>query len=148
MKFTFNKKYTTISIYAIIVFFICIIIYKMVMSWTDSMAFIGNIIGILSPFLLGMLIAYFMNPMVRSFENKIIPKFKIGKLKIRSRKARLIWSIFLSYMVFTSLTVVLLAIIIPQVTNSVVDFSNDLPNYVDNLTTRLNQITFSIGNSP
>jgi len=119
----------------------------MVMSWTESMAFLGNIIGILTPFLLGMLIAYFMNPMVRSFENKIIPKLRIGKLKIRSKKARLIWSIFISYTIFTSVTVVLLAIIIPQVTKSVVDFSNDLPNYLDNLSGKLNQITFDIGNA-
>lgn len=147
MKLVTNKKYTTISFYVIIVFFICMIIYKMVMSWTDSMVFLSSIIRVLSPFLLAMLISYFMNPLVANIEKRIIPKIFVKNFKIKTRKNRLALAIFLSYLIFTTVTIVLLAIIIPQITDSIVDFSNNLPTYVENLTEQLATVTFEFAGS-
>lgn len=135
MKSFMNKKYTTVSVYAVIVFFICMIIYKVVMSWNDSMAFIGSIVKILAPFLIAFLISYFISPMVNAFEHKLIPKLHIGKFRIRKRKSRLFLSILLSYFIFTSVVVILILIILPTIGESVTEFINNSNDYVANFST-------------
>lgn len=132
MKSFMNKRYTTISIYAVVVFFICMIIYKVVMSWNDSMAFIGSIVKILAPFLIAFLISYFISPMVNVFEQKIMPKFHIGKFKIKKRKTRLFISILLSYLIFTSIVVILILIILPTIGESVTEFIENSNEYTEN----------------
>lgn len=145
MKFNLNKKYTTISLYVIVVSFILMIIFRVVNSWAETMSALQGVISIVAPFLMGMLIAYFINPMVTSFEKKALVKFRIGKIRIKKRKTRLGIAIFLSYLIFLSIATLLLAIIIPQLGQSVGEFVEELPTQLKLLTERLDAFSFSFG---
>lgn len=145
MKIDWNKKYFTIGIYSIIVFFICSLIYKFTISWADTKTFVLGVISTLSPFLIAFLIAYFMNPMVIMFEDRLLPSLRIGKKSLKSPKALRILSILLSYIVFLTSIIILLSIIIPQVANSLVEFAETFS--LENLSTTLSNLSFSFNDT-
>jgi predicted PurR-regulated permease PerM len=143
MKIDWNKKYFTISIYTIIVFTVCTIILKFTLSWTDTYGFLSRIISVLSPFLIGILIAYFMNQLVEFFEKKVVPKFKIRRFTIKSNKAKRYLSIFLSYLVLLSFITIVIAIIVPQIGNSMTEIVSSADESVKNLINNLADLSFT-----
>jgi predicted PurR-regulated permease PerM len=133
MKFEWNKRYTTISIYAIIVFVICAIIYRFITRWNESTKLFITILNALSPFVIAFLIAYFINPMVVFWETKIIPLFKIKGKSITSHKTKRGLSIFLSYLLVLGFTILLLAFIIPQLIKSISEIGPNITEYLKKL---------------
>ena len=71
MKFEKNKKYTTIAIYACIVILFSIVCLYFVLHFETLSSFTRNLLSILSPMLYGAIIAYILNPLLKSFETKI-----------------------------------------------------------------------------
>ncbi len=80
----FNKKYTTIAIYTLIILFIAAIFIFFLMNGDKYASVFDFITGILSPIFIGMLIAYILNPFLNFFENVVF----ISKSKRGLRKAR------------------------------------------------------------
>ena len=62
-KFESNKKYFTICVYAVCVVAIGCIIVKAIMDWDSTLTTLGQLRQVLSPFLIGALIAYIINPL-------------------------------------------------------------------------------------
>ena len=73
-KFESNKKYFTISIYAIGVILIGCIIYRFVTQWSGTKELISELWDILFPFFLGFLIAYIINPVIGFFQRNLFAK--------------------------------------------------------------------------
>lgn len=76
MKINWNRKYTTIAVYALsviivsILFVVCVFkfdSFKQTFSWVGSIA---------APLIWGIVIAYILNPLMMYLENKIFGKFK------------------------------------------------------------------------
>lgn len=76
MKINWNRKYTTIAVYALsviivsILFVVCVFkfdSFKQTFSWVGSIA---------APLIWGVAIAYILNPLMMYLENKIFGKFK------------------------------------------------------------------------
>lgn len=61
---TINEKYMSVCRYVLFVLFIAIVVYMLVSHWSATTAFISNLLKVLSPFILGLLIAYFLLPIV------------------------------------------------------------------------------------
>lgn len=146
MRITLNKKYTTISIYTVIVFLICLFFIKITDSWTNTKTFFSEVLSILSPFLLGMLIAYFMNFLVAFFEKRIFSKLTFKNQPIKKKKARF-FSILFAYLILFNIVLLLLAIIIPQLVNSMVEFANEFEPNLEKFMLFLNNFTFSFNGS-
>lgn len=146
-RINWNKKYTTISVYAVIVFLICFSIYKITDDWITTKHFFSNVISVLSPFLLGMLIAYFMNPLVNFIENKFLSKIKFGNFQLKSLRKKRFLSILISYFVFFSLFFILLGIIIPQLISNILEFINAFPNNFAHFMEYLKKLSFSFNGS-
>lgn len=142
MRITLNKKYTTISIYAVIVFLICLFFFKVTDSWTNTKTFFSGALSILSPFLLGMLIAYFMNFLVVFFENHIFSKLQYKNRPIKRKKARFL-SLLFAYLILFNLVLLLLAIIIPQLVSSMIEFANEFEPDLKHFLTFLDDFTFT-----
>ena len=70
-QFYKNNKYYTISIYTIITITFLAVIVKLIWKWTSTIAAIESIFNMLAPFLIGMLIAYVLNPLVQLFAGNI-----------------------------------------------------------------------------
>ncbi|MGM9648267.1 MAG: AI-2E family transporter [Eubacteriales bacterium] len=80
----FNKKYTTIALYALITLFIAAVFIFFLMNGDKYSSAFQFIVGILSPIFMGMLIAYLLNPCMSFFENTVF----ISKSQRRLKKAR------------------------------------------------------------
>lgn len=121
-KFIRNDKYFTISIYAIIVVFISILIIKAVISSSETIAGVKNIMNILMPFCIGILIAYVLNPLIVRIE-----KFFYRILKREKHTLSMVLSIALTYIVCLGLILLTLSYIIPQIITSITEIINDIP---------------------
>lgn len=64
-----NSKYMSICRYALFVIVASILIYILVSHWGETKAFISNLFGVLSPFFIGALAAYFLIPLVERIQD-------------------------------------------------------------------------------
>lgn len=137
MKIQWNKRYTTISIYAILVVFVSLVFYKFIGNWEETKVFFRSTLSTLSPFIIGFLIAYFINPLVVWFE-KLIGKIRIRKKSIKSLKAKRSLAILFSYITVLGFIIIILAFIIPELLNSLADTINKLPDLITELIDKIN----------
>lgn len=123
-KFESNKKYFTISIYTIVVILIGCVIFRFVTQWATTQKLISDLWKTLSPFFMGFLIAYIMNPVVSFFQRNIFDKvFKEKRLKFRRSL-----SILLSYLIMIGCVIICLQFIIPQLYESIRELSLQIPD--------------------
>ena len=116
MKFEWNKKYTTISIYVLIVATIGVIIFQTIDNLPYIYDLLGKFIGIISPFLLGLAFAYILYPVLRFFEEKVLPPITGRKF---SRRAYRGIGIFLTIVLSIAVIAVLFSFIIPELLKNV-----------------------------
>lgn len=128
-KFKANSKYFTISVYAIGVILFGVIIVKFFISWGATLNAIKSVITVLMPFILGILIAFILNPVVMKIDLLL---YKYCKLK--QKTIRKILSIFVSYLLVLGLIAVMLFGIIPQIITSITDLVNYVPDAVKQIT--------------
>lgn len=116
MKFEWNKKYTTISAYVLIVAVIGMLIFQA----TDNLPYIFGLFDrffdVISPFLLGLVFAYIFYPILRLFDEKVLPF--ITRRKLTRRMYRNL-SIFITIVLGISCVAVLFYFIIPELLNNV-----------------------------
>ncbi len=147
MKLNYNRKYTIIAIYFLTVFFLCLVIYQFVFNWDETMAVVNSYVGLLSPFVIALLLAYFISPMLNFFELKVIGRFSIGKFRLTSHKIQRGLSILISFIIVIGTLVFLLAIIIPQLLRSTNDIINKMPTYIERVMTWTSEVSIRIGES-
>jgi len=112
-----------------------IIVYKFLDNFTAIGLFISNLIGILMPFIMGILIAYILYIPCKKIEecfNRTKSKF----LKKRSRGL----SIFTVYLIVSIILFILVNVILPPIVNSIADLLNNLPGYYTSITNGLNNL--------
>ena len=73
-KFQKNRTYYSICIYVIITVVILAVLLKAIWYWSSTISTIGKIMAMLSPFLIGIFIAYLMNPLVKLIDKNIFIK--------------------------------------------------------------------------
>lgn len=112
MKIDWNKRYTTIAIYAIIVFLICYFIINAASKWDLTLGHIKSLLRTLSPFIYAFAIAYFVDPLVNKIEKHILKS--VTKDKLRRGL-----SIFIAYNIIVGFIVLILSFVIPQIVDSV-----------------------------
>lgn len=113
-KFSKNRKYYTISIYVISVVVFSAIFIKILYNWGATVATVKHILGMVSPFLMGFLIAYMINPLVKLISEKLLLK----ACKIKSHKRRNGISVLLSYIIVFSTITTIIVFVIPQIVDS------------------------------
>ena len=78
-----NSQYFTIVVYGLLFVLGCILIYKFIGNWPSTVKAFRFIFGILSPFLLGVMIALILYPLIHFLYNS----FFIKVCRIKSKKA-------------------------------------------------------------
>ncbi len=76
MKINWNKKYTTIAVYSLIVIAAAVLFVVFVFkfeSFANAFSWIG---AVSAPIICGVVIAYILNPLMMLFENKVFRKLK------------------------------------------------------------------------
>ena len=112
-----------------------IVIYKFLDNFTAIGEFLLNLIGILMPFIMGILIAYILYIPCKKIEEC----FKNTKLKILKKKSRTL-SIFTCYLILAIILFILINVILPPIIVSVGDLLNNLPGYYSGLTNFVNSL--------
>lgn len=135
-KFTQNNKYYTICVYALITVLIATIGIKLIVNWESTSGFIGNLIDVISPFLVGFLIAYIINPLSKFISQKVLRNL----LRIKSVGVRKVISILLSYVIVFGLIATIMFYIIPQIADTLTQISS----FIDSAQTGYNRVIAEI----
>ena len=102
-----------------------ITVYKTLDNFSSITSWISNFLGILTPFLSGILISYILYIPCKKLEGLI---GKTKKVKFIAKRARKI-SVVIVYIIAIILIITLIKVILPPVLQSIIDLVNNLPNY-------------------
>lgn len=133
---TLNEKYMSVCRYVLFVLFSAIIAYMLISHWSSTMGFVSNFITVLSPFILGLLIAYFLLPLVVRIDNGIKKYITKGKGEKLSR----IVAILISYIIVLGFIAVAFVFIIPQMGQSIQELTNKIPGMYSSITTEMTNL--------
>lgn len=112
-----------------------IIIYKALDNLGDIIGVVGRFLSIISPFFVGILIAYLLYIPSQKLERT----YKKSKKKIIKRKARAL-SIATVYIIVVMLLIIICNVILPVVVESVVDLLNNIQGYFEMTIERYNNL--------
>lgn len=126
MKVEWNRKYTTIAIYAIIVVVVSLFCGALIFHFPSVVAKIDEITAVLLPFTIAILVAILINPLVKLVETKLLKN-------IKKRSTRRKMSILITYIVVLTLLGAGLWCVIPHVLESITVLYNTIPTYADEL---------------
>ena len=123
-----KRLVTGVIIYAV-VFFLIIALSNL--SAINS--FLAKLLDILAPVLLGLCIAYLINPLFRIFERRVF-------YRVRPTSLRRTLALLLTYAVVFALIAGLILLIIPQLIGSIKTFAGNFNNHMDSLVNQLNTV--------
>lgn len=161
MKINWNKKYTTIAIYSLIVLAAAVLFVVFVFKFDSISTGFSWIGAVAAPVICGVVIAYILNPLMMLLENKLFGKLKnaneiekapeksgdesiIKKIEKRAvtakRKRTLarVLSLILTYIILFAVLVGISIAVVPSVAKSVIDLAEQLPDYLNQAETFLN----------
>lgn len=118
MKERKSSKFVSWFIFVVLLIFV----YKALDNFTNITTFVTNLIGVLMPFLIGILFAYILYIPARSIEECL------KKTKIFNKKARGI-SVFITYIIVILAIMILMTFILPVISTSIADLVSNIPSY-------------------
>lgn len=110
-KFTKNNRYFTICIYVVLTVCVSTILFKAIWDWKGTIDTFSKIIDMLSPFLIGILIAYLMNPLVNLTDRLLFRKL----FHVKKNYVSKLLAILFVYVVVIGIIVICISIIIPEI---------------------------------
>lgn len=128
-KFERNKKYYTISVYVIATSLIIALLIKIIWQWSSTISTINKIINVLLPFLIGIFIAYLMNPLVKLLDRKLFKNL----LKIKHSSIRKCLSILISYIIVFGIIGICISVIVPELYSSLKNIYANVQGSYDKL---------------
>lgn len=129
MKVNWNEKYTTISVYTVITFAVCMALIGVVAKFSFVKAVFAKIFTVLSPVIWGFVIAYLLNPVMSGTERLL--KKVLEKKKPRPKLCRGL-STVVAIIFGVAVICAIIAIIVPQVLDSIMNIFNNAQNYMNN----------------
>ena len=167
MKINWNKKYTTIAIYSLIVLAVGVLFVVFVFKFdsiSNGFSWVGAVVA---PVLCGVIIAYILNPLMMLLERKVFGKLKSGappakgalpqklrkdsaaispekaaafEKKRASRRKSLarVLSLILTYVILFAILAGIAIAVVPSVASSLVDLTEKLPDYLKQAESFLN----------
>lgn len=112
-----------------------LLVYKALDNFGIICEAIGNFISVISPFLIGSLLAYLLYIPTGRIEEKI----KRSKKDFVSKKARQ-WSVLIVYILLIIFIVVIVNVIMPVLLKSITELFNNFQNYYDSAINRYNEL--------
>ncbi len=129
MKPNFNKRYATIAIYSGLVLLICIFFVFALLNFGYFKGLFVNFLAILSPIILGAILAYAFSPIVTFFETKVYHILD-KKKKYHLKRVISVISMFVLIIIFLLL---LIMIVIPNVFEGYADLTTESGGYLEEL---------------
>ena len=127
MKIDWNKKYTTIAVYACIVITFAVVLVTAAMHLDVVWGGVKSFFAVLNPFIIGFCIAFLINPLMMILENRVFAF--IGKKKRRPKLKRTL-SLIIAYIIVSVLISLFVYMVVPQIVQSYLDLQTKLSGYV------------------
>lgn len=119
------KKWISWFVFAVAV----ILVYKLLDNYTEVSAFFENLMTVLMPFLVGILIAYLFYFPCKSIEKAY------GKVKLKwVQKKKRSLAVITAYLIAFLILLIVVNVVLPALSKSVVDLTANLPTYYKNVT--------------
>ena len=115
MKVQTNKKYTTIAFYAVIVIAINVLLVVAVFKFNTILKLISTLVSALTPVIVGLVIAFLINPIMVNFEKLFRNKVVKNPAKKKLTRA---CSVTVASLVFLGIVVGLTYVVVPELINS------------------------------
>lgn len=138
MKIDWNKRYTTISVYAFLVICASIIFFGIIDKMNEVTSKLWWITSILQPFIIGFVMAYLFNFILVFYEEKVLVFNSVKNLKKKSKRGISIVLTCITVIFFIGL---FMQFVLPQLIDSISGLVNDVPTYVSNASNLLDQLT-------
>ncbi len=145
MKIKWDKKYTTISAYTKITFSICFAIVIVISKFDIISSGVNACIKALSAIIWGFAIAYLLNPIMMFCERNLKPL--IEKKKPHPKLLRSI-STAISIIFGALVILAIIALIVPQLIDSIMTIINSVPTYIENIQSWVNDANNKISEYP
>jgi predicted PurR-regulated permease PerM len=126
MKKLLDNRVAQIGITAFLVIAASILFYYLILVLPAICKILGKIINILTPLIIGLVLAYIMHPIVNMFENKVFNK-------INKDTTRRNISILCTIVVILAIIIALVSVIIPQLLLSIQSLIINIPIYGKNI---------------
>lgn len=134
MKVNWGRKYNTIAIYSLLVICCSIIFYLIVSKSNIFISKFQEIVAIFQPFIVGAIIAYLLNFIMKFYENKLLTD--VFEVNINKKSKRSL-ALLLTYTTFFLFIFLFIRFILPQLFGSLLGLANSIPTYVNNLSSFL-----------
>ena len=112
-----------------------IVISKLLDNYHEVMGVLKTFFGVISPFLIGIFIAYLLYMPARKFEEL----YEKTKIKILRKHARALGVISV-YIVLVIIITILVSVIVPAVFESITDFISGIPHYYEEIINTYNNL--------
>lgn len=112
-----------------------IVVYNLISNFTSVSAWIGNLISVLMPFMIGVLIAYLLYLPCRKIESW----YKKAKISWIAKKARVL-SVTTVYLIALILLILAFHFIVPTVTQSLIDLVSNFNGYYTSAMEKISQL--------
>ena len=113
-----------------------ILVYKLLDNFTQIGEWIGTLFSVLTPFLVGLLIAYLLYMPCRGLENL----YKKTKKKNFINKHARALSVATVYIIATLIIVIVLIFVIPAIIDSAIEFVSNIQNYYNEALQAIDQL--------
>lgn len=129
MRVDFNKKYTTIAVYTVITFAVCLLLVVVVQEFDKISSGFKSFAKVIAPITWGIVIAYVINPVVM-WSEKLLKRI-IEKKKKHPKLIRAI-SVAFSLIFLIAVIIAIVSILLPQVMDSIVGIAGNFTTYMNN----------------
>lgn len=118
----------TLSRLLLLVFAVALVVYG-VFNMDMVGAFVGRVVGLVRPFLIGVVIAFILNVPLRLFEKRLFVHVQNSRFKKMERGI----SILLSIVLVWAILGLIVSVVLPQLASSISLFISAVPSYIDYL---------------
>lgn len=143
VKVHMDERHRAIARTAVWVFSICLLIGIAAWRWDALVAILRRIISILAPIIIGLVLAYLMNPLTSWFETKL--KLLTDRNTPHPRLRRGL-AVALAVLVLLAAITGLIASIVPELISSIKNLMTNLPEYLTNMSGWINEHIISLKN--
>lgn len=131
MRVKWDEKYTTISVYSVLVICASILFYLIASEISSFQIKVGEVVVTFMPFIIGFAMAYLFNFILRFYEKYVLSFNFFNKSKLTFKRTI---GLVLTYSTVGLLLYIFMHFVFPQLLSSVLGLVDDIPVYVRNVT--------------
>lgn len=110
-----------------------VVLYLGLSNLDKLSGFMGTLTSLMMPFLIGLVIAFVLNGVMNLFEHRVYHKLAKSQ-NPRARKMLRPLSLATTYLLMIVAISILVTVVVPQLADSVMQLSNNVPGYLNSLT--------------